>query len=77
MAQGALLSTAAASALLVSSVDPAVAISGGKESVGIFKPLDDGDLSGVHKHPFTAYAHFRATSILWAFLAHPSGAGVA
>jgi hypothetical protein len=38
------LATFAAVAL---TVGPADAISGGKQSVGIFKPLDDADLSGV------------------------------
>jgi hypothetical protein len=46
-AQCLLLSTAAASALLLAPIDSAEAISGGKESLGIFKPLDDEDLSGM------------------------------
>lgn len=41
-----MLATAAAGALTLSPADPAFAISGGRESVGIFKPLDDEDLSG-------------------------------
>ena len=36
-----------ATAVLLATPVPAAAISGGKESVGIFKPLDDEDLSGI------------------------------
>ena len=42
-----MLSTAVTGSLLFAPVHPADAISGGRESVGIFKPLDDGDLSGA------------------------------
>ena len=45
-AQSLLLATAAAGVLTLAPADRAEAISGGKESVGIFKPLDDQDLSG-------------------------------
>lgn len=38
------LASCAAVALMIG---PAGAISGGKQSMGIFKPLDDADLSGV------------------------------
>eukprot|EP00892_Ulva_mutabilis_P012624 jgi/Ulvmu1/9734/UM055_0074.1 len=43
---GASIATMTAAAILLASPVPADAISGGKESVGIFKPLDDQDLSG-------------------------------
>lgn len=39
--------TAVAVAVLLTQPGPAEAISGGKESVGIFRPLDDEDFSGT------------------------------
>lgn len=46
------LASCAAVVLMISG--PAEAISGGKQSVGIFKPLDDADLSGESRQTCSA-----------------------